>query len=153
LEIDSLSGYSCEELSDRYDEIFSGIVEIHGYLKITNSMIFNDLNAFKSLRRITGRPNSSLNDHALIVKDNRELKFLWLPDQHVSTEGSSLIVNNPKLCTNCSKITEIKAHPNLYTVNITWSLPEAFMSSEPQSYKLIFWNGTKEEESVCKTLS
>lgn len=152
LEIHELSEdfcYNYQDLKFREDltRFFSSIVEIDGFLKITQSPVVKDLGFFTNLKRITGRKTPG--NYSLILRENENLNFIWYPHQNVKiNHGGSLIESNPELCStihHCPNIIDVKIKPNLYTAVLSWKLSTITNLSETRNYEIFIWDPDREE--------
>jgi Receptor L domain len=152
VEISELSNYFCY-LEDSIvrkgvNKILSSIVEIDGYLRITNSSLITDLRFFTNLKRITGKTFHSGN-YSMILTNNGN-HYVWLPNQNVTIEqGSNLIESNTNLCQNCQIFKEVEIKPQSYTATVSWKIPTFLNASEAQNYELFIWNGT--DDYICSS--
>ena len=151
LEIVNLNRSFCDKNNflTKFESFLSSIVEINGYLKIQYVETLMDLSSFKNLKRIGGKILES-EKYALVITDNENLNDLWTTNSDVLIEGEFFIEYNPNLCAECQKLTNVQAYPNLYTVNITWNLPDNFESSKTYIYFLEVWNGVS--KNACSLI-
>ncbi|EFX63421.1 putative insulin receptor [Daphnia pulex] len=97
-----------DNIIQELERSLGSIEVIKGVLKITRSFPILSLSFFKSLRTITGKPETihssgSKNfddEYALTVQDNQNLQQLWPKTQNLTIHKKMLFHFNPKLCLN-----------------------------------------------------
>lgn len=153
LEINGVSAGMCIGFAyqltfkNAFSKLLSSIVEIDGFLKISNSSLVSDLAFFTNLRKITGKHLFS-GEYSLVVSGNENLNYLWSPRKNITiNHGATLLEFNPKLRLHCQDLEGVKVKPNLYTANFSWTLPSFINTSEAQNYEIFIWNETKKH--VC----
>lgn len=132
-------------------EIFSSVLEIHKYLKITETPMLKDLGFFTSLQRIRGIELSP-GEYSLVVKKNQNMRHIWLPSQNVSIDrGAVDIDSNPNLCNDdhCkTQLIQIDIVVNSVAAKIMWKLPEAINVSR---YTYHLWRENEYlKENLCR---
>ncbi|XP_046460767.1 insulin-like peptide receptor isoform X3 [Daphnia pulex] len=97
-----------DNIIQELERSLGSIEVIKGVLKITRSFPILSLSFFKSLRNITGKPETEHSigsknfddEYALTVQDNQNLQQLWPKTQNLTIFKKMLFHFNPKLCLN-----------------------------------------------------